>query len=539
MTMDKCKKTTRRRRGYDGSISLGVLCVFVLLFAAPAIAPAYAGGPDTWIPVRWQGGPLELQRRAQNKTLPADPGVRETIRRWYDPTTLDLLQGTPINCLIATWSAGGDSGTEKQQQQQVREFARAARARGIAILGLVHPGSAPPSFVEPAVEAGLDGLVLEGVFPGGERFVSQVRQALRRRNSAAVVVPLTAREKLTPSLDIWGTTDAVAPGLREFAEGVAATPSSEPWIDSNIWLVRSIRSRSGLHPVWLGEILSANAAPIDYLRAIADAAAGGGRWVVALSDELRHGLRQRQTEAAATWRRIAAYLKFQQEHAEWHGYPPFGVYGFIQDGTGKDPEVSGENLNLACRRRIPLRVIERAELSAAALEGLRAVHGIDLIQPTEQERKILSAFADNGGLLVVGPSWKQMEIPKDQDFAVIPSGRGRVAVYRDEWPEPSSLAKDLVDLLGRDNLGVRLFRSSSVLSHVSSDKTGTRVLVQLLNYASYPAESVLVRFAGDFSRARFYTPESSPEELAVEKSDGRLEISIPKLPVYGALLLEK
>jgi hypothetical protein len=49
---------------------------------------------------------------------------------------------------------------------------------------------------------------------------------------------------------------------------------------------------------------------------------------------------------------------------------------------------------------------------------------------------------------VAGRSWKQVEVPESQDFAVLETGKGRVAVYRDEWPDPASLAKDLVDLLG-------------------------------------------------------------------------------------------
>ena len=68
--------------------------------------------------------------------------------------------------------------------------------------------------------------------------------------------------------------------------------------------MQSIRSRGGSRPVWLMQTLPAQAAPADYLRAIADAAAGGGRWVLALSDELRHGLRTNQADAMATWRQI-------------------------------------------------------------------------------------------------------------------------------------------------------------------------------------------------------------------------------------------
>jgi hypothetical protein len=513
----------------------------LLICLVLAIQPGFASGPDTWIPARWQGGPLELERRAHDKTLPTDPALRETLSQWYDPATLDLLQGTPINCLLVTWSVGGDPEIEQQHQKLVKAYAQRARMRGFAVLGLIHPGSVPSSFVEPAVDAGLDGLVLEGEFPGGEHVVSELQQSLRNKRSAAVVVPLTTWEKLTPSLGtpVWATNDAVAPGLRESGEGVEATPSSEPWIDSNIWQVRSIRSWGRSRPVWLGEQIGPSAAPDDYLRAIADAAIGGGRWVLALSDQMRHSLRQRQPEAMATWGRIAAYLKFQQEHADWNEYPPFAVYGFIQDSFGKDRTMSGENLNLAYRQRIPLRVIERAQLSSATLEGLQAVQGIDLIQPTELERKILLAFAEKGGLVVVGPSWTQVKTPKDRDFTVLPTGKGRVVVYRDEWPEAGNLAKALIDLLGRDNLGVRLFRVTSVLSHISSGKDGDRTRVQLLNYASYPADSVLVRVTGAFRTAHFYTPESAPVELTLEKSEGRIEVNIPTLSIYGELLLEK
>jgi hypothetical protein len=68
------------------------------------------------------------------------------------------------------------------------------------------------------------------------------------------------------------------------------------------------------------------------------------------------------------------------------GYKPAAVCGLILDRAGKEPEVSKENLNLAFRQRIPMRIIDRAHLSAAALEGLDAVHAIDLAQPTDSER---------------------------------------------------------------------------------------------------------------------------------------------------------
>ena len=510
----------------------------LLTYFTLAVLPAYAAGPDNWVPARWQGGPLELQRRAQDKTLPDAPALRETIRQWYDLATLDLLQGTPINCLLVTWSTGGDAETEKEQQKLVTAYARAARSRGIAVLGLIHGLANPSSFLEPAIEAGLDGLVLEGTSSENDRLASEVQQALRKKTRTAVVFSVAARDQLAPSSDVLAAADAVAPGLRELAEGAEAGPSSEPWIDSNIWLVRSVSSWGGGRPVWLLERLPGDPAAVDYLRAIADAAVGGGRWALALNDDLRHGLRTNRPEAMMVWREIAAFLKFREEHAQWYGYPPLAVYGFVQDSSGKAREVSGEHLNLAVRRGIPFKVIERPELSATALEGLRAVQALDLVQPTSPERKLLTEFARAGGLLIVGPSWQPSEIPENQDYMLTPAGKGQIVMCRED-ADPGELAKSLVQLLGRDNLGVRLFRASSVLGHVAVGPSGKEVLVQLLNYASYPAESVLVRVEGDFRRARLYTPERAPEDLELARSAGRVEVTVARLPVYGVLQFER
>src|SRR5436305_14818476 len=61
--------------------------------------------PEAWVPVRWTGGPLELAWRTRAKMLPGDAFVREALARWYETATLDLLEGSPANCLLVTWSA--------------------------------------------------------------------------------------------------------------------------------------------------------------------------------------------------------------------------------------------------------------------------------------------------------------------------------------------------------------------------------------------------------------------------------------------------
>lgn len=438
---------------------------------------AHASDPATWVPARWQ-----------------------TIR------ALDLLEPTPINCLLVDWSTAAD-------QQLPAAYACAARERRIAVVGLLHPGVDPSRAVAAAVEAGLDGLALEGDFANGPQIAQQVNRLLRARNSSIPVIPLGARDWLRsdPDWPVLGANDAVMPRLRVLSDSGAATatPTSEPWIESNTWLVRSLSAWGGGRPVWLGYRLPDHPSADDYARAIADAAVAGGHWVLAPDDALLAGLSRGQPEALAAWRRIGAALKFYEQHAAWRAFSPVAALGIIQDRAGPHTDVMDENLNLINRRRIPYRVIERRALTPAALEGLPALLATALTAPTEQERRLLAAFVKKGGLLVDGSS------------------------------DPETLSKDLPDLLGKENLPVRLFHVDPVLAQVTAGPAGTPLLVQLVNYATEPAEQITVRVAGAYRRARLFRPDAPPADLPIHQAGQKIEVPVDKIAVSAALLLEK
>jgi len=126
--------------------------------------------------------------------------------------------------------------------------------------------------------------------------------------------------------------------------------------------------------------------------------------------------------------------------------------------------------------------------------------------------------------------------PKDQPYAEVTLGKGRVAVYKD--PDPESVARDLRDLLSPEQMGVKAFNVPSVITYVSSADSGKRLLIQLLNYSKWPAEAITIRVSGTYKTARMVTPDAPPEDLAIRLSEGDTEISIPKLPLWGGLLLE-
>ncbi len=503
-----------------------ILCLpSFLLGASP-------GTPGTWIPIRWDGGPVEIARRAKDKAL-ADPSIREAIAQWYDPATLKLLEGSPVNCILVTFSTGIDPQIEQQQQKLVKEYARAARERGLAVLGLVYPGADPSNAAAAAAASELDGLVPDGDFPAG--YIEKLEKALHAAKSSSVVIPIltnsaSARMSKRPVVAIEG----VSPSARNLADmGIRGAPSSEPWIESNIWRVRSLRLEPAWRPIWISQRPETGSAQ-DYVKCVADAAVAGGRWIVALDDALRAKWSRGDFGALATWQRIVTFLKFGEEHPEWRNAPAFGNLAIILDTALPDTDIVDEYLNLVARRQVAYRLIVRSRFSAAALAGFRAVLATDLASPTALERQLLRDFAEKGGVVVVGPSWG--DPPKEESYAEIPVGKGRVVVYKD--PDPESVARDMKDLLSHDELGVVPFNVPPVIVYASADDGGKCALIQLLNYSNSPAVAITIRVSGNFNSARLLTPESVPSELKVKSTEGKTDILIPTLDSWGGLILK-
>ena len=495
-----------------------------------------AGDPGSWVPVRWEGGPLEAALRAKDEAGAGKGGLREALTGWYNPATLRLLDNTPINCLLVTLSAGAAAEIEDQQHSLVREYARAARERGMAVLGIVHPGANPGKAALAAAEARLDGLVLDGDFHAEANATAEFESALRARNREAVVIPILPRSTSmrgakAPVLAMTG----VRPSARDLAEmGVRATASAEPWIESNIWLVRALRSQNPSRPVWIDQPPNPSAVG-DSIRCVADAAVAGGRWIAGLDDDLRVGLYRKEVEALKTWRSISAYLQFAEEHADWREFLPYGNLGILVDTAAEDTGFADEYLNLVARRQVPYRLVARSSLGTAALAGFQALLAPTLAPPTEAERKILANFAEQGGLVMIGPAWGNA--PKEDVYAEVPTGKGRVFVYKEDPPDPEGIARDMLELLPPELMGLSVFNVPSSIAYAGT--SGKRVLIQLLNYAGTPSIRVTVRFNGIFHSARLWTPENAPAQLTVRPTpNGRTEVSIPKLDAWAGLILE-
>lgn len=500
----------------------------VLFFLSCTLGVSAPSTPEAWVPVRWTGGPLEIAWRARAKTLPADAAVREALARWYEPATLSLLEDSPANCLLLTWSAPADTAVEAQQQQIVKVYAEGAHKRGLAVLGLVYAAGDASKIAADAARAALDGLVLEG------EFAPEFPAALRKAAGSMLIIEIAKdaapwRWKAAPIVAVAG----MAPSGRNLSEmGIRGAPSSQPWVESNMWLVRSFALAPASRPVWISSQLEKPSA-LDYERAVADAAAAGGRWVVSLDDALRAKLRARDAAALQTWRRISSYLKFAESHGAGRALAPYGNVGIVLDAASEKQELADEYLKLATRRQVPYRLVARSELNAAEVAKFRALVAIELDPPSATERKVLQDFAENGGTVIVGPSWGGA--PSTEPYAEVPADKGRVLIYKD--PDPESVAKDVKELLSDEDLGVAPFNVPSVIT-LAGRGSGQSVVVELVNYSKYPAEAITLRVAGRFHSARLEIPEGAAVDLSLRQDEGRTEVTIQKILVWGTVSMQ-
>ena len=408
---------------------------------------------------------------------------------WLDPALLGLLEGAPFNCLAMEWNAA------------LAPVAAKARAAGFALVAIGNEAASPPA-------------------------------------AAAGLTP--------PPESLLIASDSVWPGIASQANGAESGPTASPWIDSNGWLLRLAKVRSPRKTVWLmfappgpPRVLSLE----SYLRAIADAGAWNGRWVVSLDSSLRDGLAGGDSKALASWKAIGAAVQFFEQRREWSALEPLGAVGVISDFAGPNETTGQEILNLMGRRSLAYRILEKSAAATASLDGFKALVFVDEGAPAPLLRRKLLAFANQGGLLMVGEAWKQPDAtPTGMDHPRVDVrrlGKGRLAISKTNSPDPFMIARDVHMLLGRAHDVARFFNLSAFLSHCTASADGKREVVQIVSFAiRYPGDLATVWVPGRFASARLWSLGSEgPSPVEVVPENGGVSVLLPAVPVYAGVEL--
>ncbi len=430
---------------------------------------------------------------------------------WSDAASLELLDGSPVNCLLL-----------KQVSTPLLE---GAAARGLVTLAVLTPGGDAAAEARKALDAKANGIVLQGDFP------AETAAAVRAEARTAPVIELTSRAhmQLGSGAAVLGTYQGVWPGVVVQQAGHAKSgPSGSAWIDTNTGFIRAVRAWGGTQ-VWI-----ANEPPEHtvitgqrYMQVMADAAASGGRWVIALDSDLAARLAKREAAALRDWKSMNALAGYFERHPEWRGMGEYGQLAVVQD-PAKGGLLSGGILDMIAVKHTPVRPIAREHLTPEALKGATMAVNVDAEALTPEQKEILRNFTRGGGTLLTGPpGWKD----------ATPQG-DRITLEPAELERLNDIWRDVNSMVGRRNLGVRLFNVSSMLSNVLVSADGKKEVVHIVNYSDYPVENVTLHYLGDFRHATLLTPDGKEKPLEIFQAEEGWGVDIDKVQVCVSIRLE-
>ncbi len=329
---------------------------------------------------------------------------------------------------------------------------------------------------------------------------------------------------------------AAWPGLPE-KSWESAGPTGNPWVDANGWQVRLERAKAPDKPVW---VCSEKPKGMNPALAVADAAHCGGRWLVTLTDELASGVAGGNAAAMTAWKELAAAVGFFERHRAWATMPAAAKLAIV---SAFEDTNSGEVLNLATRRHLAYRIVEKSA-PGITFAGMEAVLYLDDEPPAAALLQTMTEFGRGGGLLMT-PRKTAAQIPgvgavieTQQRTVVHKLGKGRLAMPLKEWDDPFLLASDAHLLLSYRHDPVRLFNAGILIPYVTTD--GRRTVAQIVNYAGWgSANFVTLGLPATARHPRLWTLEADEgRAMEIHKETGRPELHLPEFRNYAAIEFE-
>jgi hypothetical protein len=479
-------------------------------------------------------GPLDIARQQKEKDF--TPEMADVLRKWLDPSSLELVKGTPINCLVVSWASGLPADAE--QQQAIKPLLEKGRQAGLDFVGLVDGSADKAAAVAAARSAGLTAVAMEAAPPG---------------NTGIPVIPLgKSGEALwganSPAL---GVSDGSWPGITQ-ENDPSGGPTNLPWVNSNGALIAMARALAPNKAVWMvvdpPQALRPTAE--HYLLAVADAEAYGGRWLVSLDAQMRAGLAAKTAQPVETWKRITAMLAFFEQNKSIRTYERMGRLAVMSNFSDPSDRVLGEqSLNLLPRAREPFRVIARSQALAASFDGLQAIFYVDQELPEAKLRQKLVAFAEAGGTLFVRAKWPNpegspIELSSAETYLLFNErslGKGRLAVAKTDELDPFFTCTDIQSIMSHRGDPIRLYNGSSMNCFCQTSAQDRKGVIHVLNYSRRAGgDAPLVYMKTPYKSARFVSPEvASPVALEwTPQQAGGAELSLPRISVYGAVQME-
>jgi hypothetical protein len=476
-----------------------------------------------WVPLRWPSGPAAIAALKAPTQAETD-----TLLACHTPESLSSIANSPVNCLIVTWANGASKDAE--QQSTVQPLIMQAKKQGLRVVGAVSAGHG--NAMQAAKAAGLDGVLTDQ--PGNA--------------AGLVVIPSIATADIgkTDAGPIAALSDTSWPHIPlRRGSGGGAGPTGLPWVDANGWAVQLARAKAPSKTVWVAADPPAATAVIEgaYVVAVADAEAYGARWIVSLQSDVRRGLLKGESPSLQTWKSICTALDFFARHRAWQAQAGIARLGVISDFAGENQFMAQEVLNLAARRPLPYRIIDRPRFSAQSLAALKTVIWVDAQAPDAAARKALMSFVQQGGLLFAPTTASALTTglkpagSHEGRHNLFASGAGRIAIAAKPWDDPYVLAADAHLLMSRKYDVLRAWNGGSSNFNYTATPDRKSAVVQIVNYTGRPTGGDMSLYvARPYKTAvmhRLNASQSNSLRIA-PKADG-VEVYLPPFAAYAAV----
>ena len=316
-------------------------------------------------------------------------------------------------------------------------------------------------------------------------------------------------------------------GRRRSPDGEVSSASSEPWVDSNGYLVACQRAtgKSGLLAYSLGDAATRMVAFETLEIALAEAWMMGGNFALEVEDRYLRGLRAADAKAVAAWAKIGRTAAWLKQYVGLFGRPAMPVITALYDGRGPSRELA----NLLFRRNASPMIVAAPPAPSPPIKAFIAA---SITPPDEKTKAAILAHAFAGAIVVVDADWWKTPAAKtakeDEDRVFFSLGKGQVVAYRKRIAEPSEFALDVIDLVTHRQRSLRLWNAPAIIG-VASEGVRTGTILSLLNYGVSVPEEIQAHVLGTYTRALLHSPGAAPVSLKCAKRAAMTEVFLPKL----------
>ncbi|MBI2680511.1 MAG: hypothetical protein HYX25_05830 [Candidatus Solibacter usitatus] len=337
------------------------------------------------------------------------------------------------------------------------------------------------------------------------------------RNAGIQTPPVGAIHFLAlRDLDTAGPRSAVAlsdglwPGIARGPNTTSdetASPSREPWVDSNGYWIAYLRALYPDRAPLLGyePDLKDRLVPFDSLElALIEAWVAGGNYVLTVEPRYLRALLGGDPAARQAWNQLGRTTRWLREHAAlFRGRATMPtITALVEKGAA-----TAEIANLLSRRNASPALAPAADPPSPDSRRLALV-AANLAPPPAAIRARILAHAEAGSsVILAGRSWWSELLPKparseaDRDYHAL--GRGRVIAYRKPVADPSEFALDVIDIVTHKRRAMRIWNAPAAIAFATDAPPGKgKALLHVINYGSpIDSESELqARIQGHFAK---------------------------------------